>query len=170
MKEQNYGRPREPDDHAEDHMGNPTGDPVGGMGSEEGGVVGPQMSPQDERTWSILSHLSVFVWPVTGFVPVAPLIVWLVYKDRSPRVGFHALQSLWYQVAWLVLGTVGGFLAMVFTILTLGFGILLVVPLAVVLGLIPFVYQLYAASRVYQGDDYRYPYIADKIDGGQRVV
>src|SRR5829696_4403031 len=107
------------------------------------------MSPQDERTWCMLAHLSVLAGLV-GLMPFGALIIWLVYKDRSPRVGFHALQSLWYQVAWLALGTVGGFLATVFTILTLGFGILLVVPLAVVLGLIPFVHQLYAAYKVYQ--------------------
>ncbi len=165
-EEQNYGRPRDPGDPAHDPTGAPTGGPLGGMRR----VQGSAMSPQDERVWSTLSHLSVLAWPITGFVPVAPLIVWLVYKDSSPRVGFHALQALWYQVAWLVLGTIGGFLATVFTILTLGFGILLVVPLAVVLGLIPFVHQLYAAYKTYQGEDYRYPYIADRIDGGQRVV
>ncbi len=166
MDDQNYGRPRQPGDPTDDPAGTPTGGPVGGMGRVEGNAL----SPQDERTWSMLSHLSVLVWPITGFLPVAPLIIWLVYKDRSPQVGFHALQSLWYQVAWLALGTVGGFLATVFTILTLGFGILLVVPLAVVLGVIPFVHQLYAAYKVYQGEDYRYPYIADRIDGGRRVV
>ena len=155
-EERNYGRPREP--------GDTTGGSVGGPGRGEGSA----MSPQDERVWSMLSHLSVLVWPVTGFLPVAPLVIWLVYKDRSSRVGFHALQSLWYQVAWLVLGTVGGFLATMFTILTLGFGILLVIPLAVVLGVIPFVHQLYAAYKVYQGEDYRYPFIADRIDGDQQ--
>src|ERR671917_386586 len=146
-------------------MGDPIGDPYDGAG----GPVGSTMSPQDERTWSIIAHLSVLAGLV-GLMPLGALIVWLVYKDRSPRVGFHALQSLWYQVAWLVLGTIGGFLATVFTILTLGFGIFVVVPLAVVLGLIPFVHQLYAAYKTYQGEDYRYPYIADRIDGGQRIV
>jgi uncharacterized Tic20 family protein len=128
------------------------------------------LSPQDERTWSMLSHLSVLLWPVTGFLPVAPLIIWLVYKDRSPRVGFHALQSLWYQVAWLVLGTVGGFVAVLFTLITFGLGVFVVAPLAVILGLVPFVHQLYAAYKVYGGEDYRYPFIADRIDGGTRMV
>ena len=30
-----------------------------------------------------------------------------MYKDRSPRVAFHALQSLWYQIAWMVVLVVG---------------------------------------------------------------
>jgi uncharacterized Tic20 family protein len=128
------------------------------------------MSPQDERTWSMLSHASVLVWPMTGLLPVAPLIVWLLYKDRSPRVGFHALQSLWYQLAWLALSIVGGFVATVLLFVTFGLGIFVIAPAAVVLGLIPFVHQLYAAYKVYNGEDYRYPYIADRVDGPHRTV
>jgi hypothetical protein len=53
------------------------------------------MSPQDERTWSILAHLSMFLNLVTGFLgPVAALIIWLVYRDRSQKVAFHALQAM----------------------------------------------------------------------------
>ena len=54
------------------------------------GVEGHRtMSAQDERTWSVLAHMSMFLNLVTGFVgPVAALVVWLVYRDRSPRVGY----------------------------------------------------------------------------------
>ena len=53
------------------------------------------MSTQDERTWSILAHLSMFLNLVTGFLgPVAALIIWLVYRDRSQKVAFHALQAM----------------------------------------------------------------------------
>jgi nucleotide-binding universal stress UspA family protein len=66
------------------------------------------MSAQGERTWSALVHLSMLLNLVTGFLgPVAALVVWLVYRDRSPRVAFHALQSMWYQVAWLVILAAG---------------------------------------------------------------
>jgi len=57
------------------------------------------MSAQDERTWSVLAHLSMFLNLLTGFLgPVAALIIWLLYKDRSSRVAFNALQSMWYQI------------------------------------------------------------------------
>lgn len=178
-KDPNYGRTREPGDevetttsYSEGRSGNETGtqeEPKSAAPATSGYSPG-ELSTQDERTWSILSHVSVLAWPLTGFLPIAPFIVWLLYKDSSPRIGFHALQSLWYQVAWFVLGTVGGFLATVFTVLTLGLGIFVVAPVAAVLGLIPFVHQLYAAYKVSQGIDYRYPFIADKIDGGQREI
>ncbi len=167
QEDPNYGRSREPGDEAHDEMREVTGGegPVSTIGGP-----GTEMSTQDERTWSILSHVSVLAWPITGLLPVAPLILWLLYKDRSPRVGFHALQSLWYQVAWLALGVVGGLLATLFVILTLGVGVLVVAPLASILGLVPFAHQLYAAYKVSQGVDYRYPFIADRIDGGERTV
>ena len=77
----------------------PEGSGSGGLGP--GGTLSTTtMNPKDENTWSVLAHLSVFLNLFTGFLgPVAALVIWLMYRDRSPRVSFHALQSLWYQVA-----------------------------------------------------------------------
>ncbi len=58
------------------------------------------MSAEDEQAWSMIAHLSVLLNLITGLGgPVAALIIRSVYKDRSQRVAFHALQSLWYQIA-----------------------------------------------------------------------
>jgi uncharacterized protein len=149
-EEQNYGRPPEPGDAAGGLAG---GDPSGGA-----------MSPRDERTWSVLAHLSVLA-ALVGLMPLGALIIWLVYKDRSARVGFHALQALWYQIAWLVILVVGWFIALLLSLVLIG---LLLLPVMLVASLIPFVHGCYAAYRVSQGEDYRYPFIADKIDGGAR--
>ncbi|MGB3681973.1 MAG: DUF4870 domain-containing protein [Rubrobacteraceae bacterium] len=169
QEDPNYGRSREPGDEVYEAPDEPREIPAGGRVSATDGT-GKEVSVQDERTWSILSHVSVLAWPLTGLLPIAPLIVWLLYKDRSPRVGFHALQSLWYQAAWLALSVVGGALATLFVILTFGIGAIVVAPLAAILGIVPFAHQLYAAYRVSQGEDYRYPFIADRIDGGQREL
>ncbi len=125
------------------------------------------MSPEDERVWATLSHASVLAWPFTGFLPVVPLIIWLLYKDRSARVGFHAAQSLWYQAAWAVIfvaaGTIGVVGAILLTIFTLGLALIPLSIAAVVLGLWPFVHQLYAAYSTFRGGDPRYPFIADRL-------
>ena len=134
-----------------------------------GGTGGAPLGAQDERTWSMLSHFSVLAG-IVGLMPFGALIIWLVYKDRSPRVGFHALQALWYQVAWLVIWVVAGAIGALFTIVTFGLGIILVLPLAIVLWLAPLVHGCYAAYKVNQGVDYRYPFIADKISGPQRTL
>jgi uncharacterized membrane protein len=95
--------------------------------------------------------------------PIAALVIWLVYRDRSRRVSFHALQSLWYQVAWAVILFVGWFVTGILSIIFIG---LLLIPIMLIATLVPFVHQCYAAYKVYQGVDYRYPIIADMIDGG----
>jgi uncharacterized Tic20 family protein len=135
----------------------------GSGGSGTGG--GPRtttMSPKGENTWSVLAHLSVFLNLFTGFLgPVAALVIWLMYKDRSPRISFHALQSLWYQVAWMVILAVGWTVAGILTIVLIGF---LLIPVMIVATVVPFVHMSYAAYKVSQGVDYRYPYVADMID------
>jgi uncharacterized protein len=155
QEEQNYGRSREPGDA----MDGSVGDPYDAAAST--------MSPQDERTWSIIAHLSVLVGLV-GLMPLGALIIWLVYKDRSRRVGFHALQALWYQLAWVVIWVVASIVGVILIIVTLGLGIILVAPVGLLIWLAPLVHGCYAAYKVSQGVDYRYPFIADRIDGGAR--
>ena len=130
--------------------------------------MGNGMSVQDERTWSMIAHLSVLLSLVTGIGgPIAALVIWLVYKDRSQRVAFHALQSLWYQVAWAVILFVGWSITFILMFVLVGF---LLVPVMAIASLVPFVHQCYAAYKVYQGVDYRYPVIADMVEGGRRVA
>ena len=136
---------------------------------QSGGVSGSSgdtttmMGARDENTWSALAHLSVLLNLFTGFLgPVAALVIWLMYKDRSPRVSFHALQSLWYQVAWMVILVVGWTLTTFLMIVLVGF---LLVPVMIVVSLVPFVHMAYAAYKVNQGVDYRYPWISDLVSG-----
>ena len=130
--------------------------------------MGNGMSAQDERTWSMIAHLSVLLSLVTGIGgPIAALVIWLVYKDRSQRVAFHALQSLWYQVAWAVILLVGWSITFILMFVLIGF---LLIPVMAIASLVPFVHQCYAAYKVYQGVDYRYPVIADMVEGGRRAA
>jgi len=136
-----------------------------GGSSGPGGPTTTMMGSRDENTWSALAHLSIFLNLFTGFLgPVGALVIWAMYKDRSPRVAFHALQSLWYQVAWMVILVVGWTLTTFLMIVLVGF---LLVPVMIVVSLVPFVHMAYAAYKVNQGVDYRYPWISDLV-GGRR--
>src|SRR3712207_541326 len=120
------------------------------------------MGPRDERTWSALAHLSIFLNLVTGFLgPVAALGVWLVYRDRSSKVAFQALQSMWYQIAWLVILVAGWTVTGILTIVLIGF---LLMPAMALISIVPFVHGAYAAYRVNRDGEYRYPFIADMIE------
>ena len=128
----------------------------------EHGAKQAAMSAQEEKSWSILAHLSVFLNLFTGFLgPVAALVIWLVYKDRSQKVAFHALQSMWYQVAWLVLLGIGWAFTGLLMLILIGF---LLVPVMALLTLVPFANAAYAAYEVGRGSDYRYPFVADLIE------
>jgi len=116
------------------------------------------VSPQDEKTWSMLAHVSVFLNLFTGFLgPVGAFVIWLMYKDRSPRISFHALQSLWYQVAWVVILAVGWTVTGILTMIIIGF---VLIPVMIVATVVPFVHMGYAAYKASQGVDYRYPFVA----------
>ena len=142
-------------------------------GSERERVSGDQvgastgtMSAQDERTWSVLAHLSVLV-ALVGLMPFGALLVWLLYKDRSRKVRFHALQALWYQVAWVAILVAYAFVSLILTLLVIGIFMFFLLP---VLALVPIIHGCYAAYQVSQGVDYRYPFIADRIEGPRGVV
>src|ERR671920_1780556 len=114
------------------------------------------MSVQDERTWSIVAHLSVLA-ALVGLMPFGALLVWLVYKDRSPKVRFHALQALWYQIAWIVILVAYTLVCLLLSIVVIGLFMFFLLP---VLALVPVIHGCYAAYRVSKGVEYRYPYIA----------
>jgi uncharacterized protein len=143
------------------------------LGSERERVSGDQvgasagtMSAQDERTWSVIAHLSVLV-ELVGLMPFGALLVWLLYKDRSQKVRFHALQALWYQIAWIVILVAYSLVSAVLSLIIIGIFMFFLLP---ILALIPLIHGCYAAYKVSQGVEYRYPYIADWIEGPRRVV
>ena len=122
------------------------------------------ISTQEERTLSVLSHLSMFLNLITGFLgPVAALVIWLVYKDRSEKVAFHALQSMWYQIGWLVMLAVGWTVTGLLTMILMGF---LLIPVMAVVSVVPFAHAAYAAYKVSRDEDFRYPIAADLVEGG----
>ncbi|HEX5914872.1 MAG TPA: DUF4870 domain-containing protein [Rubrobacter sp.] len=148
---------------AKDHNYGVAGDEVAEEQSPVTEGRGPvTMGTQEEKTMSVLAHLSIFLNLVTGFLgPVAALIIWLVYRDRSSIVGFQALQSMWYQVAWLVILVAGWTVTTLLMFVLIGF---LLVPVMALITLVPFVHSAYAAYRVSKDGGYRYPLIADMIE------
>jgi hypothetical protein len=110
----------------------------------------------DEKLWGMLAHLLTLL----GYVVVvgeyiAPLVIYLVYKDRSRFVAFHALQALFFQLLALAV-TIA---LMLFSIVTLGCGILLAVPLGIALAIAVLVYTIIAAIQANNGIWYELPIV-----------
>jgi uncharacterized Tic20 family protein len=128
------------------------------------------MAPGDERTWAMLSHLSVLLNLVTGFGgPIAALIIYMVYKDRSRLVAYHALQSLVFQLIWWVGGgALAGIAWAVSGALSAVFIGLLCMPFACILSLFPLgglIYGIVGAVQASQGQDFRYWLVGDWVRG-----
>jgi uncharacterized Tic20 family protein len=126
------------------------------------------LSPEDERTWAMLAHLSVLANLVTGFLgPVVALVIYLVYKERSRYVAYQALQSFVFQMIWWVGG--GALAAVAWTITGLLSAILIgliCLPLACLLSLVPvaaLVYGVVGAVQCSQGQDFRYWLVGDWV-------
>lgn len=65
----------------------------------------PAISPQEEKTWGVISHVVPAVALVAsagtlGFV--ASLVIYLLYKDKGPFVRQQAANSLNLQIATLI--------------------------------------------------------------------
>ncbi len=126
----------------------------------------PVLTVDEERTWAVLAHLSVALNLFTGFLGlVAALVIYLVYKDRSRFVAFHAMQSLVMQaVLWLGAGILAAVFGVITTLLSVILIGLCLVPFAIILGLMPLaavVYGVIGAIQVGQGDDFRYYKMGD---------
>lgn len=130
------------------------------------------LSREDERTWAMLAHLSVLVNLITGFLgPLAALLIYLVYKDRSRYVGYHAMQSFVFQLIWWVGG--GALIGVIWAITGLLSAILigiLCIPFAVfatillaAMPLVALVYGIVGAIQVSQGQDFRYWLVGDWV-------
>ncbi len=143
----------------------------------------PQENPtptSDERLMATLAH-------VLG--PIVALIIWATQKDKSRFVRFQAMQAIAFDVGIIVvffllggclamivfgatfLGMAGavaasgndnglsGLLGMLFGLIPLGgFCIIFLLAFGVLAA------RIIAAVRVYQGKNYHYPWLGDRVE------
>ncbi|MFL6183471.1 MAG: DUF4870 domain-containing protein [Actinomycetes bacterium] len=97
--------------------------------------------------WAMLAHLLSFVavYLVLGFV--APLIVLLVFGPRSAFVRAHAVESLNFNLTWLLYAIIGVVLAF----------LLIGIPILIALGIAYVFLVIIASIRANNGQLFRYP-------------
>jgi uncharacterized Tic20 family protein len=118
----------------------------------------------------MLAHFSVLLNLVTGFGGLlVPLIIYVLYKERSRYVAFQSFQAFIFQLIWWG----GGWLFvaaawMVTSLLSMVLIGLLCIPLnllSMALPLMPLVYGVVGGIKCNQGENFRYWLIADWVDG-----
>ncbi|MDO8671795.1 MAG: DUF4870 domain-containing protein [Dehalococcoidia bacterium] len=112
------------------------------------------MGTQDERNMAMLAHGSAILNVITGIGGiVVALVIYLTQKDKSPWVGFQALQSLIYQTIASVVLWIAAFISILLMSVLIG---CITLPVTLLLAVAAIVYSLYGAVQVYQGSDFRY--------------
>lgn len=114
------------------------------------------MLESEARTWAMLAHIigAVASLMSAGTIAfVAPLVIWLVYKDRSALVAFHGKQNLNLQITSLIIGGA----AWVLGLLTLGVGLIVTLPLWGLYVLYTWIISIVAGIKASQGEYYRIP-------------
>jgi uncharacterized Tic20 family protein len=109
---------------------------------------GSGITSPDDTTWALLGYVGQFV---VGFI--APLVVYLARKDQSPFVRYHGAQALNLALTGLIV-TVSG---IVLGLVTLGFGLIVTIPLIIAMGITHAVYMIIAAVRVGRHELYQIP-------------
>ena len=116
-----------------------------------------ELSPQEIHTWSGAAHWSAFLASLVGMTVLGPLLVLLIKGAQSQQVRAHAAESLNFQLSILIYSIVGTILGVVVGVLTLGMGLLLLIPLYLGGAIFWFVCTLLGALRASEGNFYRYP-------------
>lgn len=128
---------------------------------------------ESERQWAMLAHVSALVlalctsWiaGVAGMLGAG--VVYLVKRDASPFVAAHAREAFNFNLSmflYAAIAAVIGFVLVGATVITLGLGVILTAPAALVLALVILaislmwlVCSIVAALKAWSGEPYRYP-------------
>lgn len=104
----------------------------------------PPMRPDEEKLWAIGAHLGPLVLGV-----IAPLVVWLVFRERSAFLDRTGKEALNMQISYLIYFVVAG----LSVIVLIG---LILLP---IVGVAWLVLMIMATIKVANFEDFRYPAI-----------
>lgn len=126
------------------------------------------LSQSDEHQYAMFAHLGVLLNLVTGFLgPVVPLVIYMVYKDRSRYVAYQSLQALVFQLVWWVGGSIIAGVAWFVTSILSAFVIgIICIPFACIISAMPLValgYGIYGGVQASQGQDFKYWLVGDWV-------
>jgi uncharacterized Tic20 family protein len=113
----------------------------------------------EEKQWAMFAHLSALVGglltsAVGGWgVFLGPLVIWLMKKDTMAFVNDQGKEALNYNITVAI----ACFALLLLSIVTLGVGLLIAVPLWIVIGIAWLVLTIIASIKASNGEYYRYP-------------
>lgn len=119
------------------------------------------LRPDEERTWGMISHagaLGAMIASVGFLGFVASIVVFVLYKDRGSFVRSHAANSINIQISMFIWLVILAILTIPVAILTLGLGLLVMLPAFVVPFVIAGIMHLVGAVKAYNGEWWNPPF------------
>ena len=119
-------------------------------------AVGP-IADSRARDLVLAAHLSGLIGLVGIPSPLGPLVVWLAKRDEHPFVDAQGKEALNFTLSALLYVIAIFVFGFVFTVVTFGLGILVLIPLMLGAMIAWLVLVVVAAVRASRGEPYRYP-------------
>jgi len=114
----------------------------------------------EEKQWAMFAHLSALLgglmtsgWAGSIGFFIGPLVIWLMKKDTMPFVADQAKEALNFAITV----SLACFVLLLLTIMSLGIGALLTIPLMMIIGIGALVLVIMAAIKANEGVRYRCP-------------
>ncbi|GHD39247.1 DUF4870 domain-containing protein [Mycetocola manganoxydans] len=116
------------------------------------------LTQAEDKQWASFAHfggaLGAFLGAGTaGWI--APLIIFLVYKDRGPFTRQEAKEALNFQLTVTILVVALYILGAILTLVVIG---LFLFPLAGIVGILGIIFGIIGGVKVNNGQAYRYPF------------
>ena len=124
-------------------------------------AAGASTTPSaEERKWATFAHLSALLGALLtsgwggsiGFF-IGPLIIWLMKRETMPFVDDQGKEALNFAITV----SIACFVLLLLTIMSLGIGALVTLPLFMIIGIGALVLVIIAAIKANEGVAYRYP-------------
>ncbi|WP_061962383.1 DUF4870 domain-containing protein [Demequina flava] len=108
---------------------------------------GAALTEKDSRLYAMLGHLGIAVSALVGVTIFAPLVIWLIFRERSAYVDEQGKEAVNFSIMLFIAYVVGWILAFVL----IGFVILFAA------WLLSIIFGIMAAIAANKGEHYRYP-------------
>lgn len=124
------------------------------------GAIPTTAHTAEERNWAMAAHLAALAcalltsWFFGVGGAIGALAIWLVKRDDSTFIAEHAKEALNFNVTMAIIALV----LIGLSIFTLGIGLIVTIPAALVIAVVWFVCTIIAAMRAKEGVSYRYPF------------
>lgn len=126
----------------------------------------PPLTPEQERQWAMIAHLSVLINLFTVFMGTfVPLVIYFLHRDRSRFVAYHSMQSFVMQAICSFGGSLFAVVIGGLSQVVPGIG-LICLPISCLFGVLPLValvYGAYGGLQINQGKEFKYWMIGDWV-------